>query len=202
MLQLLQSQSSIGISSFAVGLPFPPWTPSFAVQQYGTGNTFLTIQWQPPQYDGGAPVNYTIIISPGFSPLTTSATSVPVILPYNVFHTVSIVATNCNGSSSAAVETIKIGMLQFTLGASLICLILCSTRLTSFNLPDWQLYIHCSYCFSVWLFSCPLLHNVLGLYSLSRGATTWVFRLFQGTLLILVYHAVMYYCSSLWMSSI
>ena len=66
----------------------------------------LTVQWQPPQYDGGAPVNYTITVSPGLSPVTTSETSVPVTVPYNVIHTVSIVATNCNGSSSAAIVTI------------------------------------------------------------------------------------------------
>ena len=70
----------------------------------------LTVQWEPPQYDDGAPVNYTIIISPDLKLLTINATSVPVILPYNVLHTVSIVATNCNGSSSAAMVTIRIGM--------------------------------------------------------------------------------------------
>ena len=77
---------------------------------YGRDSIIFTIQWQPPQYDGGAPVNYTITVSPGLSPLTTSATSVPVILPYNVTHTVSIVAINCNGSSSAAMDTIRIGI--------------------------------------------------------------------------------------------
>ena len=60
---------------FTIGLPFPPWTPSFTVQQYGISNIFLTVQWQPLQYDGGAPVNYTITVSPGFSPLTASTTS-------------------------------------------------------------------------------------------------------------------------------
>ena len=59
-----------------------------------------------PQYDGGAPVSYTITVSPGINPVTTSGTSVPVTVPYNVIHTVSIVATNCIGSSSAAVVTI------------------------------------------------------------------------------------------------
>ena len=79
--------------------------------QYGRDSVTLTVQWQPPQYDGGAPVNYTITVSPGLSPVTTSGTSVPVTVPYNVIHTVSIVATNCNGSSSAAMETIPaIGM--------------------------------------------------------------------------------------------
>ena len=66
----------------------------------------LTVQWQPPQYDGGAPVNYTTTVSPGLSPVTTSGTSVTFTVPYNVIHTVSIAATNCNGSSSAALETI------------------------------------------------------------------------------------------------
>ena len=71
----------------------------------------LTVQWQPPQlYDGGAPVNYTITVSPGFSPVTISGTSVPVTVPYNVMHTVSIVATNCNGNSSATMATVRIGM--------------------------------------------------------------------------------------------
>ena len=83
------------------------------MQHYGRDSVTLTVQWQPPQYDGGAPVNYTIIVSPGVSTILTSGTSVPVTVPYNVIHTVSIVATNCNGSSSAAVLTIpNIGMLS------------------------------------------------------------------------------------------
>ena len=65
------------------------------------------LQWQPPQYDGGALVNYTITVSPGVSTVLTCGTSVPVAVPYNVTHTVSIVATNCNGSSSAATVTIS-----------------------------------------------------------------------------------------------
>ena len=93
-----------------LGLPSPPRTPSYTVQQYGWDNVTLTVQWQPPQYDGGAPVNYTITVSPGVGTFTTSGTSVPVTVPYNVIHTVSIVATNCNGSSGVAMETIRIGM--------------------------------------------------------------------------------------------
>ena len=92
------------------GLPSPPWVPTYTIQQYGRDSVTLRVQWQPPQYDGGALVNYTITVSPGLSPVTTSGTSVPVTVPYNVIHTVSIVATNCIGSSSAAMETIRIGM--------------------------------------------------------------------------------------------
>ena len=87
-------------------LPSPPRTPSSTVQQYRQYSVTLTVQWQPPQYDGGTPVNYTITVSPGLSPVTTSGTSVPVTVSYNVIHTVSIVATNCNGSSSTVIVTI------------------------------------------------------------------------------------------------
>ena len=98
--------------SSPTGLSSLPGTPSSTVQRYGRDSVTLTVQWQPPQYDGGGQVNYTITVSPGFSPVTTSGTSVPVTVPYNVGHTISIVATNCNGSSSAAMETIRIGMLS------------------------------------------------------------------------------------------
>ena len=67
----------------------------------------IRVLWQPPQDDGGASVvNYTITVSPGLVPLTTSATNAMVTVPYSVMHTVSIVATNCNGSSSVVMETI------------------------------------------------------------------------------------------------
>ena len=99
-------------ATITTGLSSPPRALSSTVLHYGKDSVTFTIQWQPPQYDGGAPVNYTITVSPGFSPLTTSATSASVTVPYNVTHTVSIVATNCNGSSSTAMETIRIGMLQ------------------------------------------------------------------------------------------
>ena len=70
----------------------------------------LTVQWQPPQYDGGNSVSYTITVGPGVGTFTTSGTNVTVTVPYNVMHTVSIVATNCNGNSSATMATVRIGM--------------------------------------------------------------------------------------------
>ena len=96
----------------STGLPSPPQTPSSIVQQYGRDSVTLTVQWEPPQYDGGAPVNYTITVSPGLSPVTTSETNVTVTVPYNVNYTVSIVATNCNGSSGTAMINMPaIGMM-------------------------------------------------------------------------------------------
>ena len=93
------------------GLLSPPRNPSYTVQQYGRDSVTLTVQWQPPRYDGGGEVNYTITGIPGLNPVTTSGTSVPVTVPYNVRHTVSIVTTNCNGTSITAMGTIRIGML-------------------------------------------------------------------------------------------
>ena len=72
----------------------------------------LSVQWQPPVYDGGAPVdNYTITVTPGGSTHTIPGMSINRTLSYNMTHSISIVATNCNGSSSDVVVTITIGKL-------------------------------------------------------------------------------------------
>ena len=93
------------------GPPSPPYNLTSTVQQYGQNNVTLTVQWQPPQYDGGNSVSYTIMVTPGVSPITTSGTSVPVTVPYSVTYAVIIVATNCNGDSSATMVIIPaIGM--------------------------------------------------------------------------------------------
>ena len=93
------------------GLPSSPGTPSYTVQQCGQDNAILTVHWDPPEYDGETPVNYTITISPGFSQNSTSGTSVTVPLSYNVIHTVSVLATNCIGNSNTSMETITLGIL-------------------------------------------------------------------------------------------
>ena len=98
------------------GRPSPPRTPSYTVDQYGRDSVMLTLQWQSPQDSGGAPVNYTITVSPGSTEVTTTVTSVPLsAVLYNFINTIRIVATNCNGSSSDVMETIRIGRLQCSL---------------------------------------------------------------------------------------
>ena len=79
------------------GLPSPPHTLSYTVQQYGQDSVKLTVQWQSPQDSGGAPVSYTFTASPGATQVTTTATNTSLSgIPYNVMNSISIVATNCN----------------------------------------------------------------------------------------------------------
>ena len=72
----------LNVSFLSTGLPSPPMNSSYTVQQ-DTGT--LTLQWQPPEY-GDTPVNYTITVSPdfspGFSPVTTSGTNVTATVLY------------------------------------------------------------------------------------------------------------------------
>ena len=103
MATFLDLQCSV---SHQTGPPSPPRALSYTVQQYGQDNVTLTVQWQPPQYDGGNSVSY--IITP--YTFVSSGTSASVTVPYNVMRNVSIVATNCNGNSSATTATIRIGM--------------------------------------------------------------------------------------------
>ena len=129
-------------------IPSPPQNPSYTVQQYGQNSVTLTVQWQPPQYDGGAPVNYTITVSPGLSPVTTSGTSVPVTVPYDVTHAVSIVATNCNGSSSATMVTIRIGMCLVKV-VGFLCVCMC----TIYSTCSYQCTMETIHCKNIWVTS-------------------------------------------------
>ena len=88
---------------FPSALPPTPQNPSYTIQQHGRDNVTVTVQWQ---YDDGNSVSYIITVSPDVGTFTTSRTNVTVNVPYNVIHTVSIVATNSNGSSSATMLTI------------------------------------------------------------------------------------------------
>jgi len=91
------------------GVPSPPRMPSYTVQQYGRDSVMLTVQWQSPQDDGGAPVSsYNVTLSPGSTEVTTGTSFSLSAISYNVAHIVSVVATNCNGSSNAVMETIRI----------------------------------------------------------------------------------------------
>jgi len=73
----------------------------------------LTIQWQSPRNGDGAPVTYVVTVSPGSTEVNTTVTSASLSgVPYNVINTINIVATNCIGSSSVVMETIRISTLH------------------------------------------------------------------------------------------
>ena len=97
-----------------IGFPSPPQNLSYKILPSGDDSVNLTVRWEPPQYDGGVQVNYTLTVSPdlspGLSPLTINSTSFTVTLP-DVPSNITVLATNCIGSSSVAVTTIMISML-------------------------------------------------------------------------------------------
>ena len=73
----------------------------------------LTVQWQSPRNGDGAPVTYVVTVHPGSTEVNTTVTSASLsTVPYNVINTINIVATNCIGSSSVVMETIRISTLH------------------------------------------------------------------------------------------
>ena len=95
-----------------LGTPLPPTSPTSMVagQTAGTTSATVTLQWAPST---GAD-NYTVSVTPDLpslgGPVTTTGTSLELQdVPYNTPHTVSIVATNCAGSSAATETDVNIG---------------------------------------------------------------------------------------------
>ena len=80
-----------------------------------TDSSTITIQWDSLQSSGGSGVdNYTVSVAPGplsgDASLTVMDKMIELILNYNVQYTVSVVATNCRGSSGPS------SSIEFTLG--------------------------------------------------------------------------------------
>ena len=76
----------------------------------------MTIGWDPPTETGGRDdLTYTVTISPPaqLSATVLTSTSVTVTAQYNVDYTVSVVATNCAGNSTAAEYNFRIGEFYF-----------------------------------------------------------------------------------------
>ncbi len=70
------------------------------------------MQWDPPTETGGRDdLTYTVTVSPPvqLSATVLTSTSVTVIAQYNVDYTVSVVATNCAGSSTTTDYNFTIG---------------------------------------------------------------------------------------------
>ena len=73
----------------------------------------MTVQWDSPIDDGGGDgLTYTVTISPlaQLSATVVTSTSVTVsAADYNVDYTVSVVATNCAGNSTAGEYSFRVG---------------------------------------------------------------------------------------------
>ena len=73
----------------------------------------MSVQWDPPTDNGGRDdLTYTVTISPPaqFSATVVTSTSVTVsTADYNEDYTVSVVATNCAGNSTAEEYSFRVG---------------------------------------------------------------------------------------------
>ena len=73
----------------------------------------MSVQWDPPTDNGGRDdLTYTVTISPlaQLSATVVTSTSVTVsAADYNVDYTVSVVATNCAGNSTAGEYSFRVG---------------------------------------------------------------------------------------------
>ena len=73
----------------------------------------MTVGWDPPTDNGGRDdLTYTVTISPPAQLSATVVTSVTVsAVDYNEDYTVSVVATNCAGNSTAEEYSFRVGEL-------------------------------------------------------------------------------------------
>ena len=90
--------------------PSPPQSLTIIQSINNTDNSMVTIQWDSPQASGAAAVdNYTVSVTPmplSGDPILTVRmdTMIELILNYNVQYTVSVMATNCAGSSDPSLN--------------------------------------------------------------------------------------------------
>ena len=83
----------------------PPAAPSGVMttyNQYTKTGASISVTWST---SSGAD-NYTIKVTPPMSNFTTTATSLQLIIVYNVNYSVNITAQNCAGSNSTIVSLI------------------------------------------------------------------------------------------------
>ncbi|XP_064403265.1 complement receptor type 1-like [Halichondria panicea] len=103
------------IGSATIQLVEPPGPPSskrHSILRISANAVNVSVQWNPPTETGGRDdLTYTVTISPPaqLSAVVLTSTSVTVTAQYNVDYTVSVVATNCAGNSTAAAYNFRIG---------------------------------------------------------------------------------------------
>ena len=97
---------------FLIDPPGPPSIIRHSTLNTSANEVSVSVQWNPPIENGGRDdLTYTVTISPLAQLSTTvlTSTSVTVTSQYNVDYIVSVVATNCAGSSTTAEHNFRIG---------------------------------------------------------------------------------------------
>ncbi len=99
-----------------IDLPGPPSTIRHSISSSSANEVSVSVQWDPPTETGGRDdLTNTVTISPPaqLSATVLTSTSVTVTAQYNVDYTVSVVATNCAGNSTAAEYNFRIGEFYY-----------------------------------------------------------------------------------------
>ena len=95
--------------------PSHPVSFNHTVQGSSAEGANVSVQWDPPSDNGGRDdLTYTVTISPlaQLSATVVTSTSVTVsAADYNEDYTVSVVATNCAGNSTAEEYSFRVGEL-------------------------------------------------------------------------------------------
>ncbi len=95
---------------FSTAAPLQPNGFSNSILSTSANKVNVSVRWDPP--NGRNDITYTVTISPP-AQLSATVTSVTVTAQYNVDYTVSVVATNCAGNSTAAEYNFRIGEFYF-----------------------------------------------------------------------------------------
>ncbi len=100
---------------FSTAAPLQPNGFSNSIFSSSANKVNVSVRWDPP--NGRNDITYTVTISPPaqLSATVLTSTSVTVTAQYNVDYTISIVATNCAGSSTTAEYNFRIGKLTTSL---------------------------------------------------------------------------------------
>ena len=104
------------VYTIILGLPSPPVNISHSIQSSSAEGASVSVQWDPPSDNGGRDdLTYTVTISPPAQLSATVVTSTSVTVSaadYNEDYTVSVVATNCAGNSTAEEYSFRVGELR------------------------------------------------------------------------------------------
>ncbi len=113
-LQLVSCLLSVYNKLYIIDPPGPPSTIRHSISSSSDNDISVSIQWNPPTETGGRDdLTYTVTISAQLSATVLTSTFVTVTAQYNVDYTVSVVATNCAGSSTTVEYNFRIGEFYF-----------------------------------------------------------------------------------------